>query len=119
MAQSIVVCNSNDNIQPLRIICVGEWRGMEVAIKLLKYQSGTGVYDDFKREVENMEAFRSPYIVNFIGAVHLSGSLSIVTVRTLFLRFSLNSKGIPATGELSVLHEKATVLTNTQIEMHY
>ncbi|KAH3743409.1 tyrosine protein kinase [Pelomyxa schiedti] len=57
----------------------GEWRGMEVAIKLLKYQSGTGVYDDFKREVENMEAFRSPYIVNFIGAVHLSGSLSIVT----------------------------------------
>ena len=35
---------------------------MEVAVKVLKFQTGKGVYEDFKREVDNMESFRSPYV---------------------------------------------------------
>ncbi|KAH3765865.1 tyrosine protein kinase [Pelomyxa schiedti] len=57
----------------------GSWRNGEVAVKVLKIQSGTGVYEDFQREVEMLESLRNIYIVNFVGAVHLSGALAIVT----------------------------------------
>ncbi|KAH3767846.1 tyrosine protein kinase [Pelomyxa schiedti] len=59
----------------------GEWRGQEVAIKMLKNQtfSEKNVIEDFKHEVEVMEALKSPYIVRFVGASHIPGKLAIVT----------------------------------------
>lgn len=62
------------------VVYRGEWRGLQVAIKKLKTQvmSRTEL-SEFVREVKMMERLRSPYIVNFIGAVMTEGHLALVT----------------------------------------
>ncbi|KAH3765656.1 protein serine/threonine kinase [Pelomyxa schiedti] len=59
----------------------GEWRGQQVAIKVLKNQSfnDASVKAEFEHEVGVMESFRSPYIVHFVGACHIPGKLAILT----------------------------------------
>lgn len=59
----------------------GEFRGLEVAIKVLKFQQALthDMLDGFKSEVEIMEKLRHPCIINFIGAVHALGHMAIVT----------------------------------------
>jgi len=62
------------------VVYRGEWRGLKVAIKQLKvqYMSKADIAE-FLREVKMMERLRSPYIVNFIGAVLTEGHLALVT----------------------------------------
>lgn len=59
----------------------GEYRGLEVAIKVLKAQGQITkqMMDDFDGEVGMMEKLRHPCIINFIGAVHTPGQLAMVT----------------------------------------
>eukprot|EP00727_Mastigamoeba_balamuthi_P004341 m51a1_g13905 putative serine-threonine protein (861) ;mRNA; f:757455-760641 len=59
----------------------GEYRGLEVAVKLLKNQEfmTPQMAADFESEVAVMERIRHPCIVNFVGAVRMPGRLSIVT----------------------------------------
>lgn len=58
------------------LVYKGEYRGQEVAIKVLKFQDcGDKSLADFLREVETMENLRSPFIINFVG----SSSLNIIS----------------------------------------
>lgn len=60
----------------------GQWRGVDVAVKMLKVQ-GTdkedGVVKEFLREVEMMDSLRGPHIINFLGAVTVPGRLCVLT----------------------------------------
>eukprot|EP01105_Mastigella_eilhardi_P010733 TRINITY_DN2496_c0_g2_i2.p1 TRINITY_DN2496_c0_g2~~TRINITY_DN2496_c0_g2_i2.p1 ORF type:complete len:808 (-),score=197.86 TRINITY_DN2496_c0_g2_i2:76-2499(-) len=63
------------------VVYRGKYRGQEVAIKMLKNKENTDTehLEEFKKEVSIMENLRSPYIVYFVGASHLSGRLALVT----------------------------------------
>eukprot|EP00727_Mastigamoeba_balamuthi_P012055 m51a1_g7472 putative serine-threonine protein (958) ;mRNA; r:178397-182922 len=64
------------------IVYRGKWRGNDVAIKQLKdalVGQDETAKADFLREVRNMEGLRSPYIVNFYGAVIVPGKMCLVT----------------------------------------
>ncbi|KAH3742599.1 protein serine/threonine kinase [Pelomyxa schiedti] len=62
------------------IVYAGTWRGNDVAIKVLRYQNlDADSFAEFKREILMMEAIRSNYCVNFIGAVTVPGKYCIVT----------------------------------------
>jgi len=62
------------------VVYRGEWRTTPVAIKELKVKfMKKQELDEFHREVGIMEKLRSPYIVNFVGAVLTEQHLSIVT----------------------------------------
>jgi len=57
----------------------GLYRTQEVAVKVLKNQRWGLKISEFFREMKIMEELRSPYIVNFIGAVVFPGRMCIVT----------------------------------------
>lgn len=58
----------------------GQWRGQEVAIKLLKNQQmQADEMDQFQNEVDIMGKLKSPYIINFLGACFIPGRLAILT----------------------------------------
>lgn len=59
----------------------GDYRGADVAVKVLKYQNAItpDMIRDFKSEIGIMEKLRHPCIINFIGAVHTPGKFAIVT----------------------------------------
>ncbi|KAH3760936.1 protein serine/threonine kinase [Pelomyxa schiedti] len=59
----------------------GEWRGQQVAVKILKNQElgSAQIYKDFLNEIKTMESFRCPQIVGFVGAVHIKRRLAILT----------------------------------------
>lgn len=59
----------------------GDYRGTDVAVKVLKYQNAItpDMINDFKSEIGIMEKLRHPCIINFIGAVHTPGKFAIVT----------------------------------------
>lgn len=59
----------------------GDYRGADVAVKVLKYQNTItpDMINDFKSEIGIMEKLRHPCIINFIGAVHTPGKFAIVT----------------------------------------
>eukprot|EP00727_Mastigamoeba_balamuthi_P005074 m51a1_g14565 putative major vault protein (1512) ;mRNA; f:1049567-1056001 len=62
------------------VVYRGEWRGQEVAIKLLKSQGpDPALLNEFRREAMIMERLRSPYIVQLLGAVCLPGKMCLVT----------------------------------------
>jgi len=63
------------------IVYSGTYRGMDVAIKLLKHQEyiTDEMKMEFTTEVAMMEKLRHNAILNFVGAVHVPGQLSIVT----------------------------------------
>jgi len=62
------------------VVYRGEWRTTPVAIKELKVKfMKKQELDEFRREVSIMEQLRSPYIVNFVGAVLTEQHLAIVT----------------------------------------
>jgi len=63
------------------IVYSGTYRGMDVAIKLLKNQEYVTdeMKAEFATEVGMMEKLRHNAILNFVGAVHFIGQLSIVT----------------------------------------
>eukprot|EP00727_Mastigamoeba_balamuthi_P007048 m51a1_g2964 putative tyrosine protein (486) ;mRNA; r:688377-689938 len=62
------------------IVFRGEWRGQEVAIKLLKSQDpDDSLLEDFRHEAIIMEKLRSPYVVQFFGAVCVPGKMCLVT----------------------------------------
>jgi predicted Ser/Thr protein kinase len=58
----------------------GEWRGQEVAIKVLGQQVGTVAWQmqEFEQEVAILDQLRSPFVVHFFGAVHQPGKLCMV-----------------------------------------
>eukprot|EP01105_Mastigella_eilhardi_P028395 TRINITY_DN932_c0_g1_i3.p1 TRINITY_DN932_c0_g1~~TRINITY_DN932_c0_g1_i3.p1 ORF type:complete len:449 (-),score=82.09 TRINITY_DN932_c0_g1_i3:791-2137(-) len=61
-------------------VWLGKWRGTQVAIKLLKEQDvEEETRSEFEREVSFMNKLRSPFVVNFIGAVIVPGKLCLVT----------------------------------------
>jgi serine/threonine protein kinase len=59
----------------------GKWRGMEVAVKVLKRQDclTADMLEEFNSEVEMMEKLRHPCVINFVGAVRVPGHLAIIT----------------------------------------
>eukprot|EP00727_Mastigamoeba_balamuthi_P009865 m51a1_g5500 putative tyrosine protein kinase (721) ;mRNA; r:355924-358483 len=59
----------------------GDYRGIDVAIKMIKHQDllTDQMLKDFQSEVSVMEGIRNPRVVGFIGAVHVPNFLSIVT----------------------------------------
>lgn len=59
----------------------GEYRGTDVAVKVIKYQNEitARMVADFKKETDMLEKLRHPCIIGFIGAVHTPGSFAIVT----------------------------------------
>ena len=59
----------------------GTYRGMDVAIKVLKHQEYVTdeMKAEFASEVDMMEKLRHSAILNFVGAVHIPGQLAIVT----------------------------------------
>lgn len=59
----------------------GEYRGTDVAVKVIKYQNDITpkMISDFKKETTMLEKLRHPCIIGFIGAVHNPGSFAIVT----------------------------------------
>eukprot|EP01105_Mastigella_eilhardi_P026604 TRINITY_DN7775_c0_g1_i1.p1 TRINITY_DN7775_c0_g1~~TRINITY_DN7775_c0_g1_i1.p1 ORF type:complete len:1157 (+),score=303.07 TRINITY_DN7775_c0_g1_i1:133-3603(+) len=59
----------------------GNYRGQDVAIKVLKNQDHIDrqFQADFKHEVDTMDMLRCPYIVSFVGACHMIGRMAIVT----------------------------------------
>lgn len=59
----------------------GEYRGTDVAVKVIKYQKEITkrMVADFKKETDMLEKLRNPCIIGFIGAVHTPGSFAIVT----------------------------------------
>ena len=57
----------------------GTYKTQDVAVKVLKNQSWGLKIADFHREMKIMEELRSPFIVNFIGAVVFPGRMCIVT----------------------------------------
>ena len=63
------------------IVYSGRYRGMDVAIKVLKYQEYVTdqMKAEFAAEVDMMEKLRHSAILNFVGAVHIPGQLQIVT----------------------------------------
>jgi len=62
------------------VVYRGVWRTTPVAIKELKVKfMKKQELEEFHREVSIMEKLRSPYIVNFVGAVLTEQHLSIVT----------------------------------------
>jgi serine/threonine protein kinase len=63
------------------VVYRGEYRGLPVAIKLLKHQSDltSEMLADFQSEISIMEKLRHPAILGFVGAVHVRGNLAIVT----------------------------------------
>jgi len=63
------------------VVYRGNYRGQEIACKLLKDQDNLTVdmFNDFKTEVKMFDDFRHPCIVNFVGAVWFPGSLALVT----------------------------------------
>ncbi|EMD42521.1 protein tyrosine kinase domain containing protein [Entamoeba histolytica KU27] len=63
------------------IVYRAEWRGVDVAIKLMKTDL-IGVEElmpNFIQEAEMLERIRSPYIINFIGSVITVDTLCLVT----------------------------------------
>ncbi|ELP89571.1 protein serine/threonine kinase, putative [Entamoeba invadens IP1] len=61
------------------VVYYGTFRGNKVAIKKLKIQSNEGGDDEFSREVEMLEKFKSEYIVHFYGAVMIKDDRSVIT----------------------------------------
>lgn len=62
------------------IVHLAEWRGSDVAVKILMEQDfHTERFEEFRREVSIMERLRHPNIVLFMGAVTQPPNLSIVT----------------------------------------
>ena len=59
----------------------GEYRGTDVAIKVIKYQNEITprMVADFKKETDMLEKLRHPCIIGFIGAVHTPRLFAIVT----------------------------------------
>lgn len=58
----------------------GQWRGQDVAVKILKYQwVDEEVMRQFDREIDLLNRLRSPYVVNFVGAVNCPGKLYLLT----------------------------------------
>jgi len=75
----------------------GSYRGMDVAIKVLKHQEflTPEMKADFASEVDMMEKLRHNAILNFVGAVHLPGHLCIVTELCQFGSFLSSMKKYP------------------------
>eukprot|EP01105_Mastigella_eilhardi_P022465 TRINITY_DN5525_c0_g1_i5.p1 TRINITY_DN5525_c0_g1~~TRINITY_DN5525_c0_g1_i5.p1 ORF type:complete len:546 (+),score=95.78 TRINITY_DN5525_c0_g1_i5:718-2355(+) len=63
------------------VVYKGNWRGQEVAVKVVKNQEvlHQSTREVFLREVEAMEQLRSPFVVNYVGACFLPKHLSIIT----------------------------------------
>eukprot|EP00727_Mastigamoeba_balamuthi_P000933 m51a1_g10837 putative serine-threonine protein (652) ;mRNA; f:56086-58543 len=63
------------------VVWRGQYRGLDVAVKILKYQTGVNpqMAKDFASEVAVLERIRHPCIINYVGAVHFPGQLAIVT----------------------------------------
>lgn len=61
------------------IVFKGEWRGQQVAVKLLKNQESTATVQDFDREVDTLSKLRCPQIIYFYGAIRQPGKLAIIT----------------------------------------
>ncbi|KAH3760315.1 tyrosine protein kinase [Pelomyxa schiedti] len=60
------------------IVYKASWRGQEVAVKVVKNQTGFSTQEFLAKEIRILETIRCPQIVNFIGAVKIPGKLSIV-----------------------------------------
>lgn len=66
----------------------GEWRGQDVAVKILKYQwVDDEVLKQFDREIDLLNKLRSPYVVNFVGAVNTPGKLYLLTGNHMTIKF--------------------------------
>eukprot|EP01105_Mastigella_eilhardi_P012790 TRINITY_DN2919_c1_g1_i1.p1 TRINITY_DN2919_c1_g1~~TRINITY_DN2919_c1_g1_i1.p1 ORF type:complete len:2023 (-),score=255.78 TRINITY_DN2919_c1_g1_i1:109-6177(-) len=61
------------------IVYRGNWRSQDVAVKVFKNQDLDHVVEDFDKEVSVMESLRNPYVIHFVGAVHISSQLAILT----------------------------------------
>jgi len=55
------------------------YRGSEVAAKMLNHQMDLRLLNEFKREVEVMSTLRSPYILHFVGASFVRGKVCLVS----------------------------------------
>ncbi|KAH3766163.1 protein serine/threonine kinase [Pelomyxa schiedti] len=56
-----------------------QWRGQEVAVKVLKNADSSEVQAEFIHEVKLMESFHCPQIIHFVGAVYIKNKKAIVT----------------------------------------
>lgn len=67
------------------IVFRGSYRGIDVAVKLMKDQPQQGstkakkLIDAFNMEVHNAERLRHPAIVSFVGAIYFDNMMSLVT----------------------------------------
>lgn len=63
------------------VVYTGRFRGMDVAIKILKFQQVVTkeMVKDFEKEAHMLETLRHPCIIGFVGAVHTAGQLTLVT----------------------------------------
>lgn len=67
------------------IVFRGSYRGIDVAVKLMKDQPQPGsskakkLMDAFNMEVHNAERLRHPAIVSFVGAIYFDNMMSLVT----------------------------------------
>jgi len=79
------------------LVFSGRYRGMDVAIKVVKNQEymTPEMKADFASEVDMMEKLRHNAILNFVGAVHLPGHLSIVTELCQYGSFLSSMKKYP------------------------
>ena len=80
------------------VVYSGRYRGMDVAIKVLKYQEYVTdeMRAEFAAEVDMMEKLRHSAILNFVGAVHIPGQLQIVTELCPYGSFLSAMKKYPA-----------------------